>query len=262
MGLLDDTDESWSRWAELDPYFAVLSNDSRFRRAEMTPERTTEFLRSGEETIAAVLHRCAAELHSPALGRALDFGSGVGRLVLPLARRFDEVVGVDIAPGMRAETQRNAAMAGLTNVSTAGGLDFVEGQFDFIHSVLVFQHIPTARGLLLIEALLDRLSPGGIAAIHVPLTDARSAPIRAVGLARRLTPLNGLVNILRGRAWSEPLMRMYSYDANAILLRSARHGITRTAVWTHGHPRFPHAYFIMSNRALEGPAISAVQEEC
>jgi len=44
----------------------------------------------------------------PSGGRALDFGCGLGRLTQPLAERFDEAVGVDIAASMIEGARRQS----------------------------------------------------------------------------------------------------------------------------------------------------------
>jgi 2-polyprenyl-3-methyl-5-hydroxy-6-metoxy-1,4-benzoquinol methylase len=49
-------------------------------------------------------------------GRLLDLGCGTGQIALPLASRFEEVVGVDVSREMLAEARREAAAAGVSNV--------------------------------------------------------------------------------------------------------------------------------------------------
>ena len=47
---------------------------------------------------------------------ALDFGCGVGRLLVPLARRCPSVVGVDVADSMLAQARARCDAVGVTNV--------------------------------------------------------------------------------------------------------------------------------------------------
>ena len=61
------------------------------------------------------------------MGDALDFGCGVGRLVLPLARRYRTVVGIDISDAYIAEAVRNRDKHGLTNISLRGRSGRVRG---------------------------------------------------------------------------------------------------------------------------------------
>ena len=76
-------------------------------------------------------------------------GCGVGRVTQGLALHFDNVVGVDVAPGMLAEARRNAQIDGLTNVDYHSSLDperFAPRSYDFVHSYIVLQHIPVEIG--------------------------------------------------------------------------------------------------------------------
>ncbi|MEO6597734.1 MAG: class I SAM-dependent methyltransferase, partial [Planctomycetota bacterium] len=147
------TDAEWQRWGENDPYFGVITNE-RFRRHNLTPEVLAEFFESGRTHTAHVLRVCHRQLHpkfSPQ--RVLDFGCGVGRVLLGLAEKVPEAVGVDVSPAMLDEARRNCEERGVGNVTLAlsdDELSAVEGSFDLIHSVLVFQHIDPSRGHALV----------------------------------------------------------------------------------------------------------------
>ena len=102
--------------------------------------------------------------------RVLDFGCGVGRVLLPFANVAAEVIGVDISPSMLAEARRNGESQGVTNAQflmSDDSLSAVQGDFDLVHSCIVIQHIEIARGLRLFEELVRRVRPGGIGAIQV-----------------------------------------------------------------------------------------------
>ena len=94
------SDKEWEKLGQDDPYFGVISMD-RFRKGQMDDEAKADFFRSGEEHIEYVL-KTISDTMIPgfAPSRALDFGCGVGRLALPMARRIDEVVGVDVSDSM------------------------------------------------------------------------------------------------------------------------------------------------------------------
>ena len=152
---------------------------------------------------------------------ALDFGSGVGRLSIALADHFDRVVGLDISPGMLKEATANATARGHGNVVFAlsdDALSQAPGQFDFVNSYIVLQHIPSARGLLIIRQLLDKVAPGGGCMIHVSLE-------RQVSLARRIAywskfhvPLaNLLINAISGRPLRDAAMQMNTYPLARII---------------------------------------------
>lgn len=225
----DNSDASWEKWGEENPYYGVLTDD-RFRGENLNDERKAEFLETGRRHIRRVLEiaerRCGGMTAKRA---ALDFGCGVGRLVLPLAEIFEHVTGVDVSMGMLNVARSNCTERGIHNVEfrrSDDRLAQVEGTFDFIHSYLVFQHIPAVRGEKILAGLVDRLNDGGIMAIHLPFVSKGSRARRALHMVRRnFSPLSGLVNLAKGKRWSEPFMQMNLYDMNRILRLLAECGI-------------------------------------
>ena len=230
------SDRAWQQWGEQDPYFAVLT-DAALRRERLTPEALDAFFRSGETHVRGVLDEIRRHL-DPAFAprRALDFGCGVGRLLLPLAGSAGEAVGVDVAPGMLEEARRLAgtrAVGNVTLVESDDTLSGVSGSFDLVHSFLVLQHIPVHRGERLIARLLELVGPGGVAALHVPYARVVGRARRFAGWLQRAVPgARGVANRLRGEPWSRPVMEMNLYDLNRLL------GIVERAGVTQVHARF------------------------
>lgn len=222
------TDKHWREWGEKDPYFGVLS-DPKFRRESIDSHRD-DFFASGEGQIAKVLGR--VEMLQAALnrGRALDFGCGVGRLTLPLARRFRETIGLDISPAILAEAQRNAALQGVETVTFApsdDALSHATGSFDFVNSVIVLQHIPVSRGYGIIDQLLSRVRPGGAAYIHISLKRFQGGLQRAALWVRNQVPLaRGPINLAMRRPFGDPPMQMNSYNFADVAAIHTRHGMT------------------------------------
>src|ERR1700722_8666141 len=98
----------WERFAEIDPYLYILTDMKR------TDPRA--FWQSGEQIVGTeLLPLLHAHSLRPLLG--LELGSGLGRLVFPLARHFRRVVGVDIANGMVYRAKSIARDNGVDNVS-------------------------------------------------------------------------------------------------------------------------------------------------
>jgi len=164
------TDQEWERWGAEDPYFGVLTNPM-FRRTALTPETREEFFRSGQNHVSQMLETCRLRI-DPAFAphRVLDFGCGVGRLLIGFAKAAQQVVGVDVSVSMLAEAQRNCAARGASNVvllPSDDTLSAIEGSFDLVHSCIVLQHIEIERGRLLFKLLVERVQPGGIGALHV-----------------------------------------------------------------------------------------------
>lgn len=218
--LVDDPDESWREFGRSDPYFGVLSTD-RYRVANLDEAALKEFFASGDAHIARVFDIIDRHLdvQTPA-GDALDFGCGVGRLVLPLARRFRSVTGIDISDAYIAEAVRNRDRSGLGNIAFAENLSAIPHgrQFDLVHSYIVFNHIPWARGKIIIGDLFALLRPGGVLAVHV-LHRRQAGPLRrAVSWVRRnFAPLHWLINLGRGRRAFEPLMQGNAYPLDEVL---------------------------------------------
>lgn len=164
------TDRAWMEWGERDPYFAVITMPE-FRKGSLDETARERFFEMGERHARYVIDM--ARLHVSAdfkPRRVLDFGCGVGRVLLPLAKHAESAVGVDISPAMLEEAKLNAARWALPNVrllQSDDSLSLVDGEFDLVHSAIVFQHIDVPRGRRLFQRLLELLAPGGIAAIQI-----------------------------------------------------------------------------------------------
>jgi len=222
--LRDNSDAAWEKFGQKDAYFGVYSTD-RFKDDNLTPEVLAEFFASGERHVDGVFERLIEIYGSidPHSMRVLDYGCGVGRLVLPFARRCSEVVGVDISTSMLEKAAAHAAEQGLTNVSlTQPGSDTlssINGTFDLVHSHIVFQHIPPQRGHVIIESLADKINPGGFLVIDSNLASKETKLRRFANFMRRnFKPTQYLINALRGNRLDQPFMQMNTYNAERLLL--------------------------------------------
>jgi trans-aconitate methyltransferase len=106
---------------------------------------------------------------------ALDFGCGWGRLALPLAKRCEHVYGLDVAPSVLQEAERNAKKMKVSNVEwlDSGKLAELSGRYDVVISMFVFQHIPVREGERILAMLVEGLRAGGMGAIHVVLRPSK-----------------------------------------------------------------------------------------
>lgn len=164
------TDVEWERWGVQDPYFGVLT-DPRFRKEEMTDAAKQEFFASGFNHVDYVLATCR-RYFDPAFmpERVLDFGCGVGRLLIPFAGIAREAVGLDVSPSMLAEALKNCSERSIENVClllSDDTLSTADGRFDLVHSSIVLQHIEVARGRAIFARLVEKVRSGGCGAIHV-----------------------------------------------------------------------------------------------
>lgn len=214
-----DTTRDWQIIGASEPYFGVLTNP-RFYRRNLDEASLQEFWLSGQgdvqnctETIKRVL------LADFAPRRALDFGCGVGRLTRAMARVARHVVGFDVSPGMLAEARRHEH----PNVEFAEVLP--DGVFDWINSLIVFQHIPTARGYELFDELLDRLAPGGVISVHVTIfRDQRALPALLDLLLDGVWDGSNL-RVLDDKPPPAGHMMIFDYDLNRLLSAAIRRGI-------------------------------------
>lgn len=229
-------DATWEYFGRSDPYFGVLA-DPRYRREAFDDRAREEFFASGESQVA---HLLATLEHSvgplPARAKALDFGCGVGRLAIPLARRFAEVVGVDISPSMIAEARRNAGQAASCSpmrwCETLDDLAAERGSFDFVNTMIVLQHMAPPRGLAAVQRMVELLACGGGGVIQFTYAQRRYAaalgrPSRWEAWQARLKHAWGdLHRRLSGRT---PRMQMNAYPVDQLMFLLQSLGVTRFA---------------------------------
>jgi SAM-dependent methyltransferase len=134
-------------------------------------ESAEAFAASGEKDLAEQV------LDGLAVSRdwaVLEIGCGIGRLLKPLSKRVRRAVGVDLSEEMvRRGREYCADRPNVELRRTDGGLEgLADGEFDFVFSHIVFQHLPR-------KAYVDRyfreaarvLRPGGVLRVQV---DGRS----------------------------------------------------------------------------------------
>ncbi len=219
------TDREWEKWGQQDPYFGVITHE-KFRAKNLTEESKKEFFQSGRRHVQQVLKTCRAKV-SPGFQpqRVLDFGCGVGRLVIPFAELAGHVTGTDVSESMLQEARKNCAAHALDNVTllrSDDSLACLTDTFDLIHSFIVFQHIPPRRGIAIFKRLLAHLAPGGICAVQ--LTYSKQAyhatngrpPERRPALRAKIKKL--LYKLCRpaGSQGNDPEMQMNPYNLNEV----------------------------------------------
>jgi SAM-dependent methyltransferase len=222
---VSSTDSDWREWGRIDPYFAVLSFD-RFKHGA---DRAA-FFESGEQAVNFALDRSQAAFGVFKTGRALEFGCGVGRLTIPLARRFHEVVAIDASQHMLAEATANCREAGLHNVRFAlsdDQLSAVSGKFDLVFCLNTLQHIRAARGCNIIEHMLTKLADGGLIQIDIPIDHPTPGWLRNASYQR-----HRLLHRIRG---GNPPMQMNVYQLPKLIRRFHEHGMDLTLVTYNSH---------------------------
>ncbi|MFN0314292.1 MAG: class I SAM-dependent methyltransferase [Burkholderiales bacterium] len=216
-----NTDKEWEKFGKNDPYFGVLTHD-KFRKINLTDENKEEFFRSGFNHIDNVLEKIRRHIDQTfTIKKALDFGCGVGRLVIPLANVALEVTGVDVSDSMLNEAKKNCEARSLKNVvlvKSDDNLSLSNDKYDFIHSFIVFQHIPVTRGERIFENLIAHLESDGICVVH--FTYAKTSTIRKIiQFMKKYVPLSSeILNLIMGQRVFAPQMQMNAYDVNRLFL--------------------------------------------
>ena len=233
------TDKAWEKFGRDDPYFGVLADD-RFTGTRIGENRD-EFFATGRASVWHILNRYETHFGKLERGNALDHGCGVGRLTLPLADEFSEVVALDVSRSMLGEARLNAERIGRQNVEFAlagDGLTNAPGEFDFVNSYMVLQHISVRRGLAITSALIEKARPGGGFHIHFSI---RTDPLRSRALwwaSHHIPGVKAWQNICAKRAWNAPAMQMNNYPLNRIVALLACFGITEFVMTMERHASF------------------------
>lgn len=165
---IDKIHENWTALGNDDPLWVVLSDPTK----KGNRWDIDEFFETGRQEIKEVLGKVQAlgiDLH---LGKALDFGCGVGRLSQALGNHFILVDGVDVSGSMieKAKSLNKQPEKVRYHLNVKSDLqDFASDTYDFIYSAICLQHIPTNFQEKYIAEFARLLKPGGIAyfqAIH------------------------------------------------------------------------------------------------
>lgn len=209
-----DTDKDWEELGKLAPYHAVLTYKD-FADATLSDEALSKFFSSGETHLSNLLSVIQNRIDpSFTPSSMLDYGCGVGRILIPMARKAQSVCGIDVSHAMLEECQRNLTKHNLSNCDLihANRLSDLEEVFDFIHSYIVFQHIPPTKGIQLFTSLLDKLSPRGLMALHVPYKTKTFKARIYFDIAPKVPALQNIWNLAKRRKWTHPIMQMHNYD--------------------------------------------------
>jgi SAM-dependent methyltransferase len=203
---LDDLKRNWNALGTVDPLWAILAYPERLGN-RWSPE---EFFATGEAQVGAYFTALdELDVAPPGRGRALDFGCGAGRLTQALATRFDRVDGVDVATSMvdlarRHNTHPDRVAFHLNERPDLRALE--DGSYDFILSIVVFQHMSNDLKAGYLREFVRVLAPGGVAMFTVP----SHADLSPIGILRRLP--NPVQNVYRRRRYGYPaVMEFHTY---------------------------------------------------
>lgn len=205
---------AWEDWAQIDPYYAVLSNPERFNGS--WNENTSAFFQSGVDDVERLAHMCQEVGLATSWGQGLDFGCGIGRVTRALAGRCERVLGVDVSRTMVEHASRlNVDVPNIAFRAIADVDEIDDDSADLLYSHLVLQHLGSPAEIRRTAGSLCRkLRRGGVMLLGVPhsipprtLQARLRLRSRAYGLLRALGIPPGL---LRGKLGLYPLMSMHA----------------------------------------------------
>lgn len=236
---MGDHKDLWESVGTSEAYYAVATFD-RYRAGNLDAGLREEFFESGRSHIDE-MWPVFEELHGgdfrPA--RAVDYGCGVGRVLIPLAGRSETAVGIDISETMLAECRRNLETAGADNFELIEASEFLDSEpseFDLVHSYIVIQHVNPEIGYGIVRRLVNALNPGGIGMIHVTLRSGSQGAQRLREKFYRSFPsVYGAINKVLGR--DRVVLPMYEYDRNKVLeiIRANGCEVAREIGTDHGY---------------------------
>lgn len=188
---ITDLQKNWDDLGEVDPFWAILA----YPEQQGNKWDRDEFFATGRTQVDEVLATVATACGEPAsTAYAVDFGCGAGRLTLGLARHYDRVSGVDIAPSMiELANELNSLPQRVDyRLNERPDLSLLPDQsVDFLLSIVVLQHMSNDLKRSYLAEFVRILRPGATAAFTIP-SHADWSPI---GMLRRLP--NPIQNIYR-----------------------------------------------------------------
>jgi len=214
------TDENWEYFGDKCPYFGVVTSN-QYRPENLDERARAEFFETGRQYVSWLMDFIRKNINPDFHPKnSVDFGCGVGRLLVPIARESNSAVGIEVSPSMMKEARANCERLGVQNVQLVESADALaarRGEFDFINSFIVFQHIPPKRGYEIFQQLLALLQDGGVGALHFTYCDPGRRRDRYLKpLFRNIPLLFALKNMVNGKPMLEPRMEMAEYSLNRL----------------------------------------------
>ncbi len=137
-----------------------------------------KFSQSGQQSARELLVTIAPYYDSS--WTVLDIGCGIGRMLKPLAKHFQSLVGIDVSGEMIRKSKK--WLKGLENVTTleTSGIDlclFPAGSFNLVYSYVAFQHMPSQVFERYLEETNRVLQSHGYFAFQIPIGLHQNAPL-------------------------------------------------------------------------------------
>jgi 2-polyprenyl-3-methyl-5-hydroxy-6-metoxy-1,4-benzoquinol methylase len=163
--------EAWTKLGLIDPYWAVASSDEFHNIYD--DSHIDKFYASGSydlELIKKTLNRNNILLTEDST--VVEYGCGLGRVTIHLAKEFKNIVAVDIADSMLSAAKTYMLERNILNIDfrLLKSVECIESlpKCDFFFSFIVLQHSPPPIISLAIRTAIERLNPKGVALFQVP----------------------------------------------------------------------------------------------
>jgi 2-polyprenyl-3-methyl-5-hydroxy-6-metoxy-1,4-benzoquinol methylase len=166
------TAAQWHHLGETEPYWSVITQEN-YLQSHFQQSREVFYV-TGEQEAKVLDSTLDRHLIEPRpLGRCVELGCGVGRVTGALARRYREVIAIDISEPHLRLAEEELQKQGVNNV-TFNQLTSLEqtqelGQIDLFYSKIVLQHNPPPVMAVMLKNFLAALSPGGIGFFQIPV---------------------------------------------------------------------------------------------
>ena len=217
-----DTDSDWELMAKDHPYYSVIT-DPKYFGPSLSDEAQKEFFQSGVLHVKGVLEIIRSHFDPRFKPNVVvDFGCGVGRVLLPFACESKKAVGVDVSETMLNLARKHALEKKLSNIlflRSDEDLESLSSGYDLFHSAIVFQHIPPTRGYILLRNLFEKLCSGGYFYLQLTFAKDRRFLDHAVRHVQVYQSSETSISIFEeSPAEGGSLISMYDYDLNKVFL--------------------------------------------
>ena len=137
--------QDWNERARTNTLFVISTDHS---------DSEKDFWQSGVNDCEKILGRNSDRFSNilqgkdPKKMRVLEIGCGIGRLLIPMSKIFQNVSGIDISPEMVRIGKEKTQEISNCEIVENNGSDlslFSDNYFDFCYSFIVFQHIPDKK---------------------------------------------------------------------------------------------------------------------
>lgn len=161
----------WTRAGEAAPHWSVLTEE-RFLPHNIA-SNLQAFYAAGAwdaQVVDATLGRIGRSAGQ--FKHCVDYGCGVGRVTLQLARRFPQVTGLDISAPHLHLARETFRAAGLTHVTLTQVMPerlMPVESCDLWYSRIVLQHCPPPVAMNILRHAFRALETGGIAMFQIPV---------------------------------------------------------------------------------------------